>query len=372
MNDAAKLQSSIVNQIIDGSITIDSIGEFQSMLRIFPDNPHLHRALADLLVRRRSFAAAAEYFERTAALFIGAGMTVQAVAARMLQWQIVKPSFRALKSFYHEVLENTPRATALQMFFTGLSFHEMIALLTRMERIVLPQGKVVKKLNDPENNLYMLVSGILKRRTYSRAMRQGPAEEVLESQTTEFFGDIHPLTSEHLSQSSIETASRVELLRISRENMIELSRRFPSIAPALGDLYLNRQKIAGVQRTPRQIRRHAIPVRINLEVHNVAPDTPRLKLRGQARDMSIGGLCALLDEPFQNNMAHLLTDKPVTIGMSLPNEAMAISIRGQVIWTQQFNQDGNQAQALGIQFNRIPPNLSGLLLVFADNLYHAD
>ena len=27
--------------------------------------------------------------------------------------------------------------------------------------------------------------------------------------------------------------------------------------------------------------------------------------------------------------------------------------------------------ALGIQFQPMPPNLSGLLLVFADNLYHA-
>ena len=44
----------------------------------------------------------------------------------------------------------------------------------------------------------------------------------------------------------------------------------------------------------------------------------------------------------------------------------------QLLCPQLFNQDGNQAQALGIQFNRIPPNLSGLLLVFADNLYHAD
>lgn len=371
MSDAAKLQSSIVNQIIDGSITIDSIGEFQSMLRIFPDNPHLHRALADLLVRRKSFAAAADYFDKTATLFIQAGMTVQAVAARMLQWQIVKPSFRALKSFYHDVLENTPRATALQMFFTGLSFHEMIAMLTRMERIVLPPGKLVKKFGDPENNLFMLVSGILKRHTYSRTKPAGRSEEARESQATEFFGDVYPLAAEHHSQSSVETVSRVELLRISRENLIELSKRFPSIEPALGDLHQNQQKLAGAQRIPRQTRRHAIPVRIKLEVRDVSPETPRLKLKGLARDMSIGGLCALLDGTVQYEIAHRLTGKSVTIFMSLSDEAMAISIRGHVVWTQLLNQDGNQAQALGIQFNKIPPNLSGLLMVFADNLHHA-
>ena len=97
MTEPAKLQSSIVNQIIDGSITIDSIGEFQSMLKIFPGKPPLHRALAELLVKRKSFAAAAEYFDKTATSFIESGFVLQAVVAKMLQWQIVKPSFKAMK-----------------------------------------------------------------------------------------------------------------------------------------------------------------------------------------------------------------------------------------------------------------------------------
>ena len=70
-------------------------------------------------------------------------------------------------------------------------------------------------------------------------------------------------------------------------------------------------------------------------------------------------------------MALDLVDKEVCIVMSLPSEAMALNIRGSVIWSRNLVSDGESAHALGIQFKPMPPNLSGLLLVFADNLYHA-
>ena len=43
-------QISIARHIADGSIIIDSVREFQRMLQIFPNDPALHRAYADLLV----------------------------------------------------------------------------------------------------------------------------------------------------------------------------------------------------------------------------------------------------------------------------------------------------------------------------------
>ena len=66
-----------------------------------------------------------------------------------------------------------------------------------------------------------------------------------------------------------------------------------------------------------------------------------------------------------------MVDKEARIAMSLPNEAMALNIRGNVIWARNLVSEGHKTPALGIQFQPMPPNLSGLLLVFADNLYHA-
>ena len=51
-------QISVAKHIIDGSITIDSVKEFQGMLQLFPNDPALHRAYGDLLVRKQLTEAA--------------------------------------------------------------------------------------------------------------------------------------------------------------------------------------------------------------------------------------------------------------------------------------------------------------------------
>jgi hypothetical protein len=56
--------------------------------------------------------------------------------------------------------------------------------------------------------------------------------------------------------------------------------------------------------------------------------------------------------------------------MSPPNDAMTLNIKGLIIWSQVVTTEEGDSQVLGIQFNAMSPNLSGLLLVFADNLSH--
>ena len=45
---------SIAKHIVDGLLTIDSVKEFRSILRILPSDPALHRVDADLLARKKS------------------------------------------------------------------------------------------------------------------------------------------------------------------------------------------------------------------------------------------------------------------------------------------------------------------------------
>jgi CRP-like cAMP-binding protein len=371
LNKATHLQRSIVKQIIDGSITIDSIGEYQSMLNIFPDNPYLHRALADLLVRRRSFSAAADYYDQSASLFTRSGMVLQAVVARMLQWQIVNPKLKAIKHFYNELLAHNPRKTPLQMFFASLSFHELTAVITRMERFVLPAGKVVKKFGDIESNLYMVVSGNLKRRTYPNSNHSGGDEQLIETPEMDVFGDVYPLDTEHLSQSYTETASRVEMAKLTRESLKDISAQYPSMPPALGDLFENLSRMQGNPQVKRRIRRHAIQVRIQLTIIDGREGAPPYTTGGFVRDLSIGGACILLDDPARLGMSRHMIGKEARMAMSLPNEAMALTIRGTVVWSRDLVTEGEVTHGVGIQFQPMPPNLSGLLLVFADNLHHA-
>lgn len=365
------MQSSIVKQIIDGSITIDSIGEFQSMLKIFPGNAHLHRALADLLVKRKSFSAAAEYYEKAARLFVESGHVLQAVVAKMLQWQIVKPSFKSIKTFYHSLIENNPRSSPLNMFFAGLSFREFIVWVTRLERIVLPAGKMVKKFGDSENTLFMVVSGRLHRRIYPSVNGNEDQNPVIESIEEEIFGDVYPLDKERYSQSYTETATRVELAKISRESLLEISKEFPSVGGAIRELFENQRKLAPPPFIERKTRRHSIPVQVSLEVFDEDESTSLAKLSGFTRDLSIGGACLVLEENARTLPSHLLIGKSVSIMMSPPNDAMILKIKGSIVWSQTISNEAQNAQAVGIEFNTMPPHLSGLLLVFADNLYHA-
>ena len=373
MTEPVKTQSSIVKQIIDGSITIDSIGEFQSMLKIFPANPHLHRALADLLVKRKSSSTAAEYYKKAARLFVESGYVLQAVVAKMLQWQIAKPSFKSIKTFYHSLIENNPRSTPLNMFFAGLSFREFIVLVTRLERIVLPAGKMVKKFGDPENTLFMVVSGRLHRRTYPSVRSNEDQNPVIESIEEEIFGDVCPLDKERYSQSYTETATRVELAKIGRESLLEISKEFPSVGTALRELFQNHRKLAPAPApfVERKARRHVIPVPVSLKLLEDDGITPIADLYGFTRDLSIGGACLVLEESSHIPPPPLLIGKMVNIMMSPPNDAMVLNIKGSIVWSQTISNDGRNSQAIGIEFNSMPPHLSGLLLVFADNLHHA-
>jgi hypothetical protein len=51
--------SNIVEQINGGFISIDSAEEFTELLEDFPEDPSLHRAYADLLVKKNSSEKAA-------------------------------------------------------------------------------------------------------------------------------------------------------------------------------------------------------------------------------------------------------------------------------------------------------------------------
>jgi len=53
MTDRIDKQNSIISRIIDGSITIDSVAEFENLLKAVPNDPDLHRIFADLLKKER-------------------------------------------------------------------------------------------------------------------------------------------------------------------------------------------------------------------------------------------------------------------------------------------------------------------------------
>ena len=79
-------QISIAAQIVDGSIKIDSIEEFDNILKLFPDDPELQRVYSDLLIKKKMSEAAARSYGKAAKRFIDSGMMLQAIVSKSLQW----------------------------------------------------------------------------------------------------------------------------------------------------------------------------------------------------------------------------------------------------------------------------------------------
>ena len=83
MNDELNKKITLAKRVIEGSIVIDSIKEFEGMLQIFPNDPALHRAYSDLLKRRKSFDNAAKSYQKSADLFIASGKMLPAILCKM-------------------------------------------------------------------------------------------------------------------------------------------------------------------------------------------------------------------------------------------------------------------------------------------------
>ena len=99
MSEELETHSSIVKRIIDGSLIIDSAGEFENLLKVFPNDPGLSRAFADFLARQKSFDAAADAYRTAAKLFLEVGMGLQAIVSNILEWRIVRPSHQEGTAF---------------------------------------------------------------------------------------------------------------------------------------------------------------------------------------------------------------------------------------------------------------------------------
>jgi len=53
------------------------------------------------------------------------------------------------------------------------------------------------------------------------------------------------------------------------------------------------------------------------------------------------------------------------ISLALPSGAVALSVLGTVVWTRAANLKGRKTIALGVQFDEMSPQLSGMLIAYA-------
>ena len=92
-------KTDIVEQITKDFINIDSVEEFEELLKDFTEDPALYRVYADLLVKKNSSDEAALTYGRAAALYLKSGKLLPSVVAKLLQWRIKSPFYQDAQLF---------------------------------------------------------------------------------------------------------------------------------------------------------------------------------------------------------------------------------------------------------------------------------
>ena len=363
---------SIARHIVDGSLTIDSVKEFKSILRIFPNDPALHRVYADLLTRKKTTRAAMASYRKAATLYIESGMMLQAIVCKFLEWRLEAPSRQNAQRFYQALNGGKYHETPLNIFLNNLSFSEFTALINQMKRVRLPAGKTIKKIGEQEKFLFFIAAGNLKATTLHPLVKGQKEPDKSETYLTEndFFGDIYPFDSDNLSQSYFETTTAVELIKISNSAFKRICKKFPNIELGIIDLLKARSDADGeaILRKVRQTGRRILPIKIDMEIYPGESGHQPIVLDGYSRDVSIGGMCIVIDAGYAHVPFMYKDIKNSRIQISMASEAMTISVSGKIVWSKDIEFEGRKSVALGIQYLNMSPKLSGLMVVFADIL----
>jgi len=354
MNDRTTKRNSIVSRIIDGSVTIDSVKDFENLLKAFPKNPWLHRFFADLLGRDKSFYAAADAYGTAAELFIEAGMIMQAIVSKILEWQILGLSYQEGQDFYSSLRKARYKNTGLQRFFINMKYPEMIAFMSMLVIRYFPEGSMMKKFGDEENNLYFVVSGTVEKTIYHRLENGGKVQKKSSENLMEndFFGEIYPFEEEKISQSTVETMTRTEFAKISKPRLLKICKEYPHVKRLVYDLYQSRLE-SDEERfscTVRKTVRHQLPTQVNIKILNDEPGKTPLNLGGFTENISLGGASVVLEANYETGHFGSLVGKQVHIQIYLAIAFVSLSILGTVVWSKEISLEGKKSEVIGIQF----------------------
>lgn len=371
-----KIDRNTIGHIIDGSIVINSIDLMLDILKKFPAEPDLVRIYADLLLRNKMLEAAAKGYNRAAILFLNAGKMLPAIVAKISQWHIEMPSDQHVKSFLSELESNQNKELPIGHFFSKLSIHELKALCSLFENVRLPAGHVVKEIGDTEDHLFFIVSGRLKDSIYLTLQNQRKVfrKPTLTLSENDFFGDIYPFNKEQRSQSYIETLEPVELVKIPKEKLMRICRKYPNIELGIISL-LSIRSISEKEASADEIRketRYKFTLRLELEIYPEHAPDQAIYFEGDSEDISIGGMSINIDPTqIREPLTVASLDKTILnsrINVSVITQTLLLKISGKIVWRREVVQNGAKTLAVGMQFDEMSPKIRGLLFALFNSL----
>ena len=361
-----KLEKSIIESLVKGSITFNDAEEYQKILHDFPGSPHLQRLFADHLKDNKSFIDANKKYREAYSLFMNQGDSLQAITALLHGWEIVAPTPTEYRSLYSQLRRKDSQSSAIAECFAKMSYRELVAVLAKLEPVKIPAKEIVQATGEPENSLCFIVSGELIKTPPGTGKEKKSEEELL--QANDHLGDIYPYEEKETVSSLITSRTVVELLKISQPDLLTLCGEYPDLEAGMKNLLLA-QALAKEEKPAsyhRKTSRRQLAIMLSLDILDSDPGRHPLSVKGFTSDISLGGICVIIDPRYRDIPVRDLINRQAKIRISLPDETISLTIMGRMAWYKETEIDGQPTIAAGVQFREMPPKLRGLLIVFAN------
>ena len=379
------MSKTILEHILDGSIVIDSVDAFGSVVKEFPGHPELLKLFADFLTTRGKGPSAAPHYSVASEIFLNSGRLLHAVVAKMLEWRFNRPCRETLRRFLSAVSVHPHDESPVNRFLQSLFPAELMALFSKFSCHRFPSGKTIRNIGEPETHLWFVLAGELKESHYQligqkpRFNKQRPQQRPsrLLGQN-HVFGDVFPFTEVCISQSVIETTTGTEVVAIPRRRLIHVCQKFPKVELGILKLLQIRSE-TGTDHPSGRVRRgerYAMQVNMTVEIHPDGVPGPSVVFKGSARDLSISGVSFIPDSNGAGpppKLAALVKDlDQQQIRVAVSSEALSMSIPGQIVRTRELVVNGVRSLSLGIQFDEVSPRVRGAFLAFAEGTSNFD
>ena len=115
----------------------------------------------------------------------------------------------------------------------------------------------------------------------------------------------------------------------------------------------------------RTSNRYAIKVKMNVEVLKPSNHASEYRLSGFSKDLSVTGVGFIPDQPSKELKESLALsiegNEQRRVNASFYNDNMSLSTFGKLVRMQEIVESGRKTIVLGIQFEKMPPNMQGFI-----------
>lgn len=350
---------SVMQRILDGTLAINAPEEFQDILEIYPEDPFLYRKYADLLRDLNRDGEAAEAYGTAARLFIGSGMNLQAIVAKILQWSIQKPSHDQGRAFHALLHEEGSRQTPLQSFWARMTYPELVAVMRRLVRVQLPAGSKIIQAHQPADDIYFVVVGTVTEipspDCESEARVAGIEVEPVLLGPNDVFGEVFPLDQSTDADTEIRAVSDVELVKIAKPVLHGVCQKYPRIRSLLFEIHKpeNREACDRAWQTVRRAMRFGLPTRVEITCLPTRTDPESWHHAAIAVDLSMGGICVDLGDADLPGRQQGLRGRMVQLNLDLLNDVSLLNLAGKIVWQRRQETPDGPVTLIGIRFDTL-------------------